>query len=120
VKVSSSNQVKQLKHLYDRFNARDVEAALVLMHRDVMWANGFEGGHVCGRCAVREYWKRQWGAIDPHVDPIDFSSVLDGEVIVEVRQVVRDLQGTLLADQMVVHIFGIESGLIKRFDIYNP
>ena len=33
-------------HLYDRFNARDMEAVLAYMHRDVVWANGMEGGHV--------------------------------------------------------------------------
>jgi hypothetical protein len=30
---------------------------------------------------------------------------------------VRDLSGTLLADREVSHIFSIEDGLIKRFDI---
>jgi ketosteroid isomerase-like protein len=35
-----------LKHLYDRFNARDMEAVLATMHRDVVWANGWEGGYV--------------------------------------------------------------------------
>ena len=58
--------------------------------------------------------------IDPHVAPIDFSSVVDGEVLVQVHQVVRDLQGTLLADQVVVPIFRIEQALITRFDIRSP
>jgi hypothetical protein len=34
-----------------------------------------------------------------------------------VHQVVRDLNGNLLLDQMVGHIFTIEEGLIRRFDI---
>jgi hypothetical protein len=33
---------------------------------------------------------------------------------------VRDLQGTLLAERMVGHIFWMEDGLVKRFDIRNP
>ena len=33
-----------LVHLYDRFNARDMEAVLATMHQDVVWANGLEGG----------------------------------------------------------------------------
>ena len=37
--------------------------------------------------------------------------------IVEVHQTVRDLQGAVLVDQMVGHIFKIENGLITRFDI---
>ena len=55
-----------LEHLYDRFNARDMEAALATMHRDVVWANGLEGGHVYGHDGVREYWTQQWAMIDSH------------------------------------------------------
>jgi hypothetical protein len=38
-------------------------------------------------------------------------------VIVEVHLVVTDLKGNLLDDRMVGHIFQLENGLIKRFDI---
>lgn len=106
-----------LKHLYDRFNARDVEAVLATMHSDVMWANGMEGGHVRGHDGVRNYWTRQWTMIDPHVEPVGFSTSTDGTVNVEVHQTVRDLKGNLLSDKMVGHIFQIDDGLIKRFDI---
>jgi hypothetical protein len=76
-----------------------------------------EGGHVHGRDGVRSYWTRQWAMIDPHVEPVDFSTNSGGEVVVEVHQIVRDLQGNVLVDQMVGHIFRIENGLVKRFDI---
>jgi hypothetical protein len=112
-----SDEVDLLKLVYDRFNARDMETVLAAMHEDVLWANGMEGGHVRGRNEVRSYWTRQWAMIDPHVEPVAFSSGLDGEVIVEVHQVVRDLNGNLLADKMVGHVFRIENGLVKRFDI---
>lgn len=106
-----------LKHLYDRFNARDVEAALATMHRDVMWANGLEGGHVYGHDGVRDYWTRQWQTINSHAEPIDFSSGSGGTVDVEVHLTARDLEGKVLFDEMGVHAFQIEDGLIKRFDI---
>src|SRR5437868_293201 len=112
-----SSEVELLKLLYDRFNARDMEPVLTSMHEDVIWANGMEGGHVHGRDGVRSYWTRQWGIVDPHVEPVEFSSGSDGKVVVEVHQIVRDLQGKLLADQMVGHIFQIENGLVRRFDI---
>ena len=41
-----SSDTELLEHLYDRFNARDMEAVLATMHPDVMWANGLEGGFV--------------------------------------------------------------------------
>ena len=69
-----SSATKLLMRLYDRFNARDMEAALATMHREVMWANGMEGGHVYGRDGVRNYWTRQWAMIDPHVEPAGFSA----------------------------------------------
>jgi len=112
-----SDEVDLLKRVYDRFNARDMETVLAAMHDDVIWANGLEGGHVHGRDAVRGYWTRRWAMIDPHVDPVAFSQGPQGEVVVEVHQVVRDLKGNLLADKMVGHVFRIEKGLIKRFDI---
>jgi hypothetical protein len=106
-----------LEHLYDRFNARDMEAVLATMHVDVMWANGMEGGHVHGHDGVRNYWTRQWAIVDPHVEPVDFSAGADGATNVEVHQTVRDLKGGVLSDKMVGHIFRIEDGLIRRFDI---
>jgi len=112
-----SDEVELLKRVYDRFNARDMETVLAAMHEDVLWANGMEGGHVRGRNEVRSYWTRQWAMIDPHVEPVAFASGPDGELIVEVHQVVRDLSGNLLADKMVGHVFRIENGLVKRFDI---
>src|SRR5687767_4146209 len=112
-----SNDVKLLERLYALFNARDMESVLAVMHDDVVWANGMEGGHVHGRDGVREYWTRQWAMIDPHVEPVAFSTGASGEVIVEVHAVVRDLDGKLLQDKMVGHVFRIENELIRRFDI---
>jgi len=52
--------VDLLKHVSDRFNARDMKTVLAATHDDVIWANGMEGGHVRGRDEVRRYWTRQW------------------------------------------------------------
>jgi nuclear transport factor 2 (NTF2) superfamily protein len=112
-----SDEVEFLKRVYEQFNAREMESVLAAMHDDVMWANGMEGGYVHGRDEVRSYWTRQWTIVDPHVEPLEFSSHTKGEIIVEVRQVVHDLAGKVLADKMVGHVFRIENGLIKRFDI---
>jgi ketosteroid isomerase-like protein len=109
--------VELLKRLYAKFNARDMESVLACMHEDVIWANGMEGGHVHGHHGVRDYWTRQWATIDPHVEPVEFADGPEGELIVEAHTVVRDLNGGLIADRMVRHLFRIENGLVKRFDI---
>jgi ketosteroid isomerase-like protein len=111
------SEVEFLKQVYQRFNARDIETVLAALHSDVVWANGMEGGHVHGREGVRSYWTRQWALVDPTVEPVGFSTGADGEIIVEVHQTVRDLRGKVLVDQMVGHIFQIDDGLIRRFDI---
>ena len=111
------DEVDLLKRLYDRFNARDMETLLSAMQEDVIWANGMEGGHVHGHEGVRSYWTRQWAMIDPHVEPVEFSRGPDGEVLVEVHSIVRDLNGNLLADTLVGHVFWLKNGLVQRFDI---
>lgn len=111
------DEAEFVKNLYERFNTRDMEAILASLAEDVAWANGMEGGHVHGRDGVRSYWTRQWAMIDPHVEPVGFAVGRDGEVIVEVHQVVRDLEGKVLFDQLVGHIFRIEDGMVRRFDI---
>src|SRR5262245_21199720 len=110
-----ADPVELVRRLYDRFNARDMETLLSAMHEDVIWANGMEGGHVRGREGVRDYWTRQWAMIDPHVEPVAFSRGLEGEVIVDVHQIVHDLKGTLLADRFISHVFRLEHGLVQRF-----
>lgn len=106
-----------LAHVYDRFNARDMEAVLATMHRDVMWANGLEGGYVYGHDGVRDYWTRQWAMMDSHAEPTGFSIGADGTAYVEVHLTARDLKGNLLFDKRGSHMFQIEDGLIRRFDI---
>jgi hypothetical protein len=107
----------RIRRAYDAFNARDIDGALALLQPDVDWPNGMEGGRELGHDAVRAYWTRQWQLIDPHVEPESFSDDEHGRVVVEVHQVVRDLDGALLADQRVQHVYTLLDGLIERMDI---
>jgi ketosteroid isomerase-like protein len=106
-----------LRHCYAAFNARDLESAVATMHPDVTWPNGWEGGWVEGREGVRQYWERQWAAIDPYVEPRAFKVESDGRITVSVHQIVRDLSGELLADQTVEHIYQLQDGSIRRMEI---
>jgi hypothetical protein len=106
-----------LKKAYDAFNAREIDAVLLLMQPDIHWPNGWEGGYVNGHDQVRDYWTRQWKEIDPHVEPLSFKERADGRIEVEVHQIAKDLQGNLLSDGMVKHIYTIEDNLIKGMEI---
>ena len=80
-----SGDVEFLRQVYERFNARDIEGVLASLHGDVTWANGQDGGHVHGHREVRSYWTRQWAMIDPHVEPVGFSTGPDGEIVVRIH-----------------------------------
>jgi hypothetical protein len=105
-----------LRRAYAAFNTRDIDRALAVMHPDADWPKGMEGGRELGHDAVRAYWSRQFGLIDSHVEPESFEEV-DGKMVVQVHQVVRDLDGALLSDQRVEHIYTLREGLIARMDI---
>jgi hypothetical protein len=114
-----TDNAQLIERLYRGFNSRDIDVVLAALSEDVAWANGMEGGHVHGRQAVRAYWRQQWSAIDPRVDPLQIAERQDGSTTVEVHQVVKDLQGKLLLDETVTHVFHINGGHVTRFDIEN-
>ncbi|PWT94630.1 MAG: hypothetical protein C5B52_19575 [Bacteroidetes bacterium] len=118
--MSESNpKVQLLKIAYRAFNNRNLAEALQTMKPDVIWPNGMEGGVVLGHEGVRNYWTRQWGMIDPHVDPIAFTKSDDGKIIVTVHQVVKDLDGKVILDQQVTHTYSFANGLISSMEIGN-
>lgn len=105
-----------MQDLYDAFNKREIETIISAMRPDVKWATGLEGGFVHGRDAVREYWTRQFESIRPQLEALKFETDEDGRSVVTVRQIVRDLQGNLLADATVRQIFTVEDGLISLYE----
>lgn len=109
-----------LAEVYTAFNRRDIEAVLALMCPDVDWPNGMEGGRVHGCSEVRAYWRRQWGILDPLVEPVRIEDDAAGHTVVDVHQVIRDLSGNMLKDQIVQHVYSFRDGLIERMDIRNP
>ncbi len=119
VATAENTLVELLKKTYDAFNRRNIDGALAAMTSDVEWPNGMEGGTVHGHDGIRAYWTRQWGMIDPHVDPVTFTPEPSGAMAVGVRQVVRDLSGKVLLDRMVRHIYFFEEFLISRMEIHE-
>lgn len=109
--------IQLLRKAYAAFNARDLEGALATMTSDVVWPNGMEGGVVHGRDGVRAYWTRQWGMVNPHVDPVSFSEDGAGRIAVSVHQIVKDLTGKVLLDRMVEHVYTLKDELIQSMDI---
>ena len=103
--------------MYDAFNARDIDTALTGMHPDVDWPNMIDGGREHGHSAVRAYWERQFATIDPQVEVERVTTFGDDEAVVDVHQVVRDREGSVLADNMVEHVYRLRDGLVERMDV---
>ena len=106
-----------IEQAYSAFNARDIDGALALMTEDVSWPKASEGGRVVGKEEIRAYWTRQWSEFDPHVEPLAITVEDNGKIRVRVHQLVRSLQGDVLSDTEVVHVFTVNSGLIAAMDL---
>ena len=106
-----------LEQAYQGFNARDADAVLALMQPDVQWPKGYVGGYEHGQAAVRDYWTDQWASINPHVEPTGYELLPDGRIAVTVHQVVHELDGMLLMDTVLRHIYRLRGGLIEHMEI---
>ena len=102
---------------YAAFNRRDIDGALALMSETVSWPKASEGGRVVGKEEIRAYWTRQWGEFDPHVEPIEINEDARGKTDVRVHQLVKSLEGDVLSDSEVWHVYTISNGLIDRMDL---
>jgi hypothetical protein len=102
---------------YSAFNARDIDGALALMTHDVSWPKASEGGKIVGKDEIRAYWTRQWSEFDPHVEPLAITEEDAGKTRVRVRQRVKSLDGNLLSDSEVLHVFTVRGGRIAAMDL---
>lgn len=106
-----------IRKAYSAFNERNIGKALSTMQTDVQWSKAWEGGYISGHNEIKEYWTRQWTEINPAVEPVGFTERENGSLEVKVHQQVKDLQGNLLSDGLVKHIYTFEDGLIKTMNI---
>ena len=78
-----------------------------------------EGGKIVGKEEIRAYWTRQWGEFDPYVEPLAMTEEAGGKTRVRVHQLVKSLQGDVLSDSEVLHVFTLNAGLIAAMDLGN-
>ena len=109
-----------LRELYDAFNARNVDLILTELSPDVDWPNVWQGGRLHGHEQVHAYWTQQFAEFHPQVEPREVTRRPDGRVAVAVHQTVRGLDGTLLSEADLIHVYTFEDGLIRRMDVEEP
>lgn len=108
-----------IEKIYADFNNRDIDAVFTAMVPDVEWPNSWESGYLIGYDEIRDYWKRQWAAINPTVIPVGFRTLPNDRLEVEVLQTALDLSGNLLFEGKVKHVYEFEGDLIKSMEIEN-
>jgi ribosomal protein S18 acetylase RimI-like enzyme len=113
----SEQHERLLRRAYEAFNARDIQGALATMHPEVDWPNAMEGGRLHGRAQVQAYWERQWSSFDSRVQPLRIEHGPGSRVVATVRQLVRNLAGTVVSDETVEHRYVIAEELIERMDV---
>jgi len=106
-----------IKTAYAAFNARDIDGVLQVMHPTVKWARAWEGDYAVGHEDVRSYWERQWQEINPTVTPVGFTQRADGRLEVQVDQLVKDNEGTVIFSGIVKHVYLINDGLFQQMDV---
>ena len=106
-----------IKFAYAAFNARDIDAIIEVMHPEVKWSRAWEGDYASGHDEVIAYWTRQWKEISPNVTPVGFHERENGTLEVNVYQLVKDLEGAILFDGKVKHVYIINDGLLQQMDI---
>jgi hypothetical protein len=106
-----------IAQVYSAFNQRNIDGALAFMSDSVSWPKASEGGRVVGKEEIRAYWSRQWKEFDPHVDPLEVLDQQADRTHVRVHQLVKSLDGNVLSDSEVWHIYTIANGLIERMDL---
>ena len=106
-----------IKQAYSAFNKRDIDGALALMTQEVSWPKASEGGKIIGKEEIRAYWTRQWVEFDPHVEPLSMTEGDGGKIRVRVHQLVKSLQGKVLSDSQVIHVFTMNGSLIAAMNL---
>jgi hypothetical protein len=113
---SSANTRSLIAAAYAAFNRGDIDGAVTLMSESVSWPKASEGGRVVGKEEIRAYWTRQWKEFDPQVEPVEMIDREGSKTDVRVHQLGKNLNGDVLSETDVWHVYTIENGLIERMD----
>ncbi len=118
VEIDISN-IETVKKAYQSFNSKNAGAAICLMDENIVWPNTLDGGVVTGKKDLLAYWHRHFNQADYYTEPLCFEYKDDGTIIITVHAVVKTLDGELLKDQMVYHIYKAANGVIQSMTIEN-
>ncbi|MCB1488216.1 MAG: nuclear transport factor 2 family protein [Bauldia sp.] len=106
-----------LMDMYRAFNERDMERATEFLAPDVDWPNAETGGREHGRTAVRAYWEKQWTGTNPRIEPLEIDVVSEKTARVRVHQFICALDGAVLDDRKLEHLYTFDGNFVSRMVI---
>lgn len=109
---------KLARNLYERFNARDIDAVAGFLHLQVEWVNEPKGLYVQGLDRLRALWTKQKGVAIVHFDVTSVASTAGGFFVV-VQEKVWTPEKELLFDGPVGHDYKVKDQKIIRCDIVD-
>lgn len=61
-----------------------------------------------------------WASLEPELHPTELHVAADGTVVVDVRQVVRDGSGRIVAEGAARHVYRLDADLVQEMSIRPP
>ncbi len=111
-------KVGVLHDAYRAFNHRRVDDLLAMMVAEVEWPDVAGGTVLRSHDEVRAYWRAQFEAASPVVEPTDFVGVGD-DLVAVVRQQVFDHAGAPLTEAVTVfHRYTFRDGRIAAMTVH--
>jgi hypothetical protein len=105
------------RDVYEAFNCRAIDEVLDLLDPKVDWPDMRHGGRMIGHDAVRRCWVDQFARFHTHVEPVGVFDRPGGEIVVVVHHLVCDLEGDVLIDMTLRHVYTVRAGLIVAMDV---
>ena len=105
-----------LLRAYAAYNRQDVETLLALVSDTVDWPDD-DGGRLHGTDQVRAYWTQQWARTRTYDEPVALRRQADGRIAVDIIQVVRSLDGSVISRGRFRHLHRPDGDRIARMDI---
>ena len=112
------NQNKLAKSFYDRFNARNIDGMVELLHPDVEWVNEPKGEYTQGKEKLHAAWSKLELVANIHFDIVGITPSDKGMLVI-VQEKIWKPEDKLIFDGPVGHDYTILDGKIRRCDIVD-
>lgn len=106
--------VVKIRQMYDRWNARDIDAVLQCISEDCFWKADLDGPVIQGREGVRKFWDSLSREGRIRLVPVEFQEIAPDRFRILVDHERRDVAGRVVWAGPLNHIVVMREGLITE------